>query len=311
MDELLKRLLESDVLTEETQQKISEALQQHIQAITEEAEKEAELRVRAELTEQFVNERNMLIEAVDAKVMELLEGEIAELKEDIERFRDLEAEYAGKLVQEKEVMAEQLKQDMATLLKTLDSYLEERLQMEFEELKEDIEDAKKDRWGRNIFETFAEEFAARFVDEDSLQAKLHEATEKLEETYSKLAAVESKNQSLIRESKMNALLEPLQGRQREVMETILQTVDTDKLDETYTKFIGRIINESVNPKSEKESVRVLAEGDKQSAKVSERLSEQVVVKDGNKQQTVVESYNDKQTLSEDTVVALRRLSGQL
>lgn len=314
MDELLKELLNSEVLTEETQQQISEAFQQHIQSVTEKAEQEAETRIRAELTEQFVEERNLLIEAVDAKVMEMLDGEVNELKEDIDRFRDLEAEYAAKLVEKQEVMSEQLKQDMATLLQTLDNYLEERLEVEFDELKEDIEVVKKVQFGQEIFEAFSNKYMVSFVDEDSLQAKLQEATDRLAEVEAQLTESKGENSTLIRESRLNTLLAPLDGRNREVMETILATTDTDKLEETYNTFVDRVISESVNPKTEKENDEVLAEGDEQ--KPAEEgdvkdLSEEVIIKDGNRDETIVESASEgKPQLSEAERQSLRRLSGQ-
>lgn len=314
MDELLKELLNSEVLTEETQQQISEAFQQHIQSVTEEAEQKAETRIRAELTEQFVEERNLLIEAVDAKVMEMLDGEVNELKEDIDRFRDLEAEYAAKLVEKQEVMSEQLKQDMATLLQTLDNYLEERLEVEFDELKEDIEVVKKVQFGQEIFEAFSNKYMVSFVDEDSLQAKLQEATDRLAEVEAQLTESKGENSTLIRESRLNTLLAPLDGRNREVMETILATTDTDKLEETYNTFVDRVISESVNPKTEKENDEVLAEGDEQ--KPAEEgdvkdLSEEVIIKDGNRDETIVESASEgKPQLSEAERQSLRRLSGQ-
>ncbi|MCX2582088.1 hypothetical protein OQ641_30260, partial [Klebsiella pneumoniae] len=71
--------------------------------------------VTAELNEAWLKERDTLIEALDAKVTEALTEEMAELREDIERFRDLEAEYAVKLVEAKREMATTLKKDMAQL----------------------------------------------------------------------------------------------------------------------------------------------------------------------------------------------------
>ena len=99
MDELLQKLLESEVLTAETQKELKEAIEQKVTEAVEAAKAEAAADVRAELTEQWVNERDALIEAVDAKVGDFLDSELDELKSDIERFRDLEAESAEKLVE--------------------------------------------------------------------------------------------------------------------------------------------------------------------------------------------------------------------
>ena len=108
MDELLQKLLEAEVLTEETKKELKTAFETKLNEAVEAAKAEAAADVRAELTEQWVNERDALVEAVDAKVGDYLDGEIEELKADIERFRDLEAEAAEKLVEAKALMAEEL-----------------------------------------------------------------------------------------------------------------------------------------------------------------------------------------------------------
>ena len=48
------------------------------------------LTVTAELNEQWIAERDTLIEALDSKVSEFLSEELAELHTDIDSFRDLE-----------------------------------------------------------------------------------------------------------------------------------------------------------------------------------------------------------------------------
>jgi len=71
--------------------------------------------VRAELTEQWIKERESLVEAIDAKVEEYLEGEMAELHEEIARFRDLGAEYAEALKEAKGEMRDELMEDLENL----------------------------------------------------------------------------------------------------------------------------------------------------------------------------------------------------
>lgn len=97
MDELLKKLLESELLNEDTKAELTEQFQSFINAQIDEHRQLVEQQVRDELTqslsEQWVQERESLIEALDAKTDEVLKAELAELKEDIERFRDLEAEF--------------------------------------------------------------------------------------------------------------------------------------------------------------------------------------------------------------------------
>jgi len=257
MEELLQKLLEADVLSEDTKKELETAFQEKLVEAIESAKEEAAADVRAELTEQWVTERDTLVEAVDSKVSEFLEGEIDELKEDIERFRDLEAEYAEKLVEAKSNMAEELKDDLAELVEKIDAFLEIRLNAEIDELREDLDEVRKNEFGRKIFEAFVEEFMAGYSDEESAETTLRETEMRLADVESALEDSERKRSELERDIKMEAILSPLAGRQREVMEAILRNVDTEQLEEGYKTFIGRVIRET-EADSEKES-KVLAE----------------------------------------------------
>jgi len=267
MKELFKKLLESDLLTEETKTELETAIEAHLTEAVESAKAEAEVKVRAELTEQFIEDKNALIEAIDSKTEEFLTAELAELKEDIERFRDLEAEYAEKIVEARKEMAGTVKADMAELVETLDAFLEMRLDAEFEELKEDIDEVKKLEFGRKIFEAVAEEYKNSYVDDSEDKKALATAKTQLEEATAKLKETATELNSIKRDSKLNEVLEPLTGHPREVMEAILKNVPTEKLDEAFGKYIGRVLHEGSKKVedvkvSEKESgySPVLAEG---------------------------------------------------
>ena len=83
MNELLEKILATDVLNEETKAEIASAFTQLVNEKVEAAKAEAEADVRAQLTEQWITGRDNLIDALDAQVTDLLEAEIAELKQDI------------------------------------------------------------------------------------------------------------------------------------------------------------------------------------------------------------------------------------
>jgi hypothetical protein len=258
MEELLQKLLEAEVLSEETKKDLESAFQKKLDEAESAAKEEAAADVRAELTEQWVTERDQLIEAVDSKVTEFLAKEVEELKEDIERFRDLEAEYAEKLVEAKASMSDELKDDLMELVEKVDAFLEIRLSAEIEELREDLDAVRKNDFGRRVFEAFADEFMVNYADEDSAESTLRETTERLRDTEEALAESEEKRKEIERQIAMEQVLSPLGGRQREVMEAILRNVDTEHLEEGYKTFIGRVIRET----SEKED-SVLAESKKE------------------------------------------------
>lgn len=250
MDEILKKLLESEMLSEDVKTEIAAQWTESVSALRESYREEALLSVRQELSEQWIQERDTLIESLEVFASEKLEAEMTDLKEDIERFRDLEAEYAQKLVEEKQNLAVQLQEDLESLIDKIDDFFEERIAEELSELKEDISLARENEFGRKVFESFVKEFNASFVDEKSIQRKLAVTTDKLVDTQKTIAKLEESVATLQREKKMDEVLSQLAGQKREQMAFILSTVATEKLSEAYSMFIGRVLREDAAPKAE-------------------------------------------------------------
>ncbi len=318
MNELLQKLLETEVLTPETKKALEEAVKTHIDDAAKKAKEETEIAVRAELTETWVTERDALIEAIDTKVGEFLGAELAELKESIESFRDLEAEYAEKLVEAKAQMSDELKGDMTELVEKLDTFLELRLTAEIDELSENIEEVRKLEFGRKVFEAFEDEYKKNHTDPDSAEAKVKELEEELSTKVKELDIADKKHKELYRKVKMDKTLKPLKGKQRDVMEAILKNVDTDHLEEAYKTFIGRVLKDESTEEHKEENkdtsgkeTPVLAEGD--SDNKEEKKEEKLVAKTGDDKErldeTKKEEKADKPVLSAESRNSLRRMAG--
>lgn len=314
MDEILQKLLEAEILTEENKKELEETFKAQLEEATQAAKDDTAATVRTELTEQWITERDVLVEAVDTKVTEFLAAEIDELKEDINRFRDLELEYAEKVVENKAALRSELKEDMTGLIEKIESFLEIRLAAEMEELKEDIEQARKNEFGRKIVETFADEFKTHFLaDEDSLHGELAETRNRLEDTQGALVEAEKRANSLERSAKLEEVLNPLEGRARDVMEAILKSVATDQLEDGYKTFIGRVVRETTEDETSEKEDKVLAEdaspeGDEDSKK---KLEEGKLVTGDDEQrldEDAVESAKQQQ-LSEAAKQRIQRLAG--
>lgn len=277
MDEILKKLLQSELLSEETKAEISEQWTTSVEGFKSQVREEVTGEVRTELAGQWITERDELISKVDGFVAKALTEEIEELKGDIERFRDLEAEYAEKLVEEKHKLAATVAEELDSLVDKIDAFFEMRLTAEMEELKEDIALVKENDFGRKMFEAFASTYAAHYVDEDAVQSQLIVAEGKLADAEEQLAKLEDERNTMIREAKMEQVLSPLTGKKREQMAMVLKNVDTARLEESYKFFIGRILkeddaapaakplNESTTPATNK-----LVTGDKQAVVQEEK-----------------------------------------
>lgn len=247
MDEILQNLLSSELLSEDARAEISSKWNTAVESYKTQVREEVSLEVRGELAEQWATERDTLIENVERFVSTKLVEEIEELKADIERFRDLEAEFAEKIVEEKHSMASKLSEELDQLVDKMDAFFELRLSEEFTELREDLEVVKQNDFGRRIFEAFATEFNKTHIDEESTTSKLAAAVAKLEDAQSVIAKLEESQSKMIRESKLEKLLAPLSGKKREQMAFVLQNVETSRLEEGYNHFITRILKEDQAP----------------------------------------------------------------
>jgi len=254
--EILNKLLESDLLSEDAKTEIKAKFAAYL------AEERAkmEVEIRSNLTEEFVKARDVLAEAVDKKIEAHLDAEFTELHEEINKFRDLEVEYAEKLVEAKEALAQQLGEQLNQLVDKLDAFLEVRLDEEFSELSEDIEDVKKLEFGRKIFEAVEAEFKKfRKSDLNDAEQELAEAQDRLADAEKRLAMIEQERLAEARNAKMDELMSALSGNAKEQMKIILSNVHTDKLEEAYKIYIGRVLKEAVEAKRDEPAPKVVVE----------------------------------------------------
>lgn len=248
MNEILEKLLNSEILNDESKKELEEAfkstLDEAVAKAVAEAKEETSAQTKIELHEQFAQQKELLIDAVESKVNDFLLSEMDSLKGDIKAFRDLEAEKAIELAKEKTKLAERLQKDMGQLVEKLDTFLEMRISTEFKTLKSDIFEAKKLGFGKKIFEAFLPEYRKYFVDPNETEAELNEAKIKLDRLNSKYKNVRKEKEALYRKVKLESVLTPLSGRHRDLMESILSSVQTEKLEEAYKLYINKVLKES-------------------------------------------------------------------
>lgn len=242
MDEILKKLLESEVLSEETKVALTEQFNAAVASYLA----EERIKLEAQLTEEFVRAHNELSESVNKRVDDLLAREMTELREDIDSFRDLEVEAAEREVELREQLATQLQEELATLVDNIDAFLDLQVSSEFNELKEDIDVAKRNLLGQKIFETFEDTFKAhRSTDLAAVERELAEARDRLADAEQRLAESERAALAEARTAKMEEILSPLSGNNKEQMRIILTPVATERLSEAYKVYLPRILKESV------------------------------------------------------------------
>jgi hypothetical protein len=186
-------------------------------------------------------------------VVHALAKEINEFAED---KRDL-AETKVKLVREAKGKFEEIRTAfIKRSAKVVESAVTKKLTTELTQLKEDVEAARNNDFGRRIYEAFAQEFSASFLNEKSETSKLLKIIQKKEQELAEAQQsvaetqqlAESKDRELRvtkdlmeRKSVMSEMLAPLGADKREVMQQLLEGVQTSKLNDAFNKYLPAVM----------------------------------------------------------------------
>ena len=284
-----------DQMTAELREEFAHKYEHDKAAMVEAVDKMVGDRLQAELAE-LAEDRNQLVEAkakyakkmkddsekMKEFVLRQLASELKELHEDrkavaenvskLEQFivtalakeisefhtdkKDL-VDTKVKLVRESKEKFEAVKTEFVKKAsKLVESVVTQKITAEMTQLKEDIEAARKNDFGRRIFGSFASEYASSHLNEKSETAKLlkvvqqkeaalEEATKAIQE---KEQIVESKEREIRviqdmakREKVMSELLNPLTGDKKTVMSSLLESVQTDKLTAAFDKYFPAVM----------------------------------------------------------------------
>ena len=187
-------------------------------------------------------------------VVEALAQEITEFTQD---KRDL-AETKVRLVREGRKEIKKVKQEFVQrAAKMVESVVSEGLRSEMTSLKEDIEAARRQDFGRKLFEAFAAEYQTSYLNEKSETAKLlkvidlkdlamteaAQAVVKAEQILeSKQSEIRALKESQERKAIMDELLNPLNKEQREIMGELMESVKTERLNESFEKYLPSVLN---------------------------------------------------------------------
>ena len=235
--------------------------------------------------------------ALEEFVVESLAKEIAEFYED---KKDL-AETKVRLVREGKAHVDKVKQDFITKsAKLVSETVAKGLNKEIKALKEDIDSARRNDFGRKLFEAFANEYQHSYLNEKSETSKLMKVVGTKDKQLAEAREAAAKaiklaekqvhenkmlNESISRKDTINGLIAPLSKDQKSIMMDLLESVQTAKLRSAFDKYLPAVIDGNTPAKKK----AVLAE------------AKEVT---GNRTQT-----NDIKADVDHNVVDLKRLAG--
>jgi hypothetical protein len=186
-------------------------------------------------------------------VVEALAQEIAEFHID---KKDI-AETKVRLIREGKDAFSQVKgQFIQRAAKLVESTVETTLSKEIGQLKEDIETARRNDFGRKLFEAFANEYQTSYLNERSETSKLlkvidmkelqvaqarNDAAQAQQLAESKEHKIKALVESKERQEVMNELIAPLNGSQKQIMTELLESVQTTKLRSSFDKYLSAVV----------------------------------------------------------------------
>jgi hypothetical protein len=246
---------------------------------------------RKKVSENFAKLEQFIVTALAREI-----NEFAQDKKDL-------AEAKVRLVREgkakfEEVRAKFIKRSAGIV----ESTVKATLTKEMKQLKEDIDSARENAFGRRLFEAFAQEFSTSYLNEKSETSKLLKIIEKkdveLAEAKSvvteKAKLVESKEREIRiaqdvakRKEVMAELLAPLSADKKGIMKELLESVQTAKLNEAFDKYLPAVMEGGMK-KAEK-------------AKAPEMLAESAVV--------TGDRENKQPQVGSDNILDIRKLAG--
>lgn len=179
----------------------------------------------------------------------------------------------------------------------------QKLDAELTQLKEDINQARENMFGRRIFEAFASEFSLTHLNENKEIIKLRKEVERKDQQIAEAVSVKQKAEQLVeskereirvikesqdRKSVMDDLLGTLVKEKQAVMRELLESVQTPKLRTAFEKYLPAVLNTGTKGAA--------------SAVLTESRSEVT----GDK---TAKPAAAQETAQETNVVALKRLAG--
>ena len=139
----------------------------------------------------------------------------------------------------------------------VESMITKSLKKEIVTLKEDIDQARENDFGRKIFEAYATEFQHSLLNEKTETSKLLKVIADKDKQLAEAKSIVSEKQRIVeskereisrtkdivaRKEIMNELLNPLNKEQRSIMNELLESVHTDKLRIKYDTYLPTVLN---------------------------------------------------------------------
>jgi adenosyl cobinamide kinase/adenosyl cobinamide phosphate guanylyltransferase len=213
--------------------------------------------LKKEVTELHSDQRDMAkkFRMLEEFVVDSLAHELTEFQTD---KRDL-ANTKVRLVREaKERFAGIKKSFVKENAEKVQGIVKRVLTKEIGQLKEDIETARKNDFGRRLFEAFSSEYMNSYLNEKSETSKLMKVVDIKDKQLTEAKVLISKQQKVLsakdkkiqniqesveRDKTISSLVEPLSKSQKSVMIDLLESVQTNRLQQSFDRYLPTVLDD--------------------------------------------------------------------
>lgn len=269
---------DKEIIVNTIDQFVSESIKAELEELSKDKAKVVEARVKytTKTKDHAMMLDKFITEALSKEVAELIKDRssmrdkvavmesfmVTELSKEILEFQEDKKELARqrvKLVTEGKEALRQAKEAFFRKAATIiDENVNKALRTEIVRYREDILEARKVDFGRRIFEAFAGEYMASYLNEGSEVQKLLKV---LDEKDTQIKQIEESKQeqsrivesyetrlltakeALARQRVMESLTRSLSTKNREIMCDLLESVKTKDLKTAFNKYLGAVMNE--------------------------------------------------------------------
>jgi hypothetical protein len=223
---------------------------------------------------EFQSDRQKVAENFSKLEQFIVTALAREINEFAQDKRDL-AEAKVKLIREGKIKFDEVKQKfIKRSAGIVEHTVKNTLTKEMKQLKEDIDSARENAFGRRLFEAFAQEFSTSYLNEKSETAKLLKVLEKKEQELAeaksvvteKAKLVESKDREIRvakdvanRKEVMAEMMAPLSAEQKGIMKELLESVQTAKLSEAFDKYLPAVMEGTIKKPTKAPAKEMISE----------------------------------------------------
>jgi hypothetical protein len=313
MDNMLKNSITNAIQTE-----MSEFKSDRENLIAERVAYKKAISEHAKLLEKFITSRlatevkelrsdrakvNENLEQTKKFVVKQLSRELAEFHNDKRELVDTKV----RLVAEGKELLNKTKQNfIKRSAELVENTIKNSLRSEMKTLKEDIQAAKENEFGRKVFEAFSGEFMTSHLNEGTevakMNKKLDDSATKVKELEKVIAEKDSSIENaekakrvledkIDRKEVMASLMAPLGKEKAKVMNELLESVKTSNLKTAFKKYLPAVLDEK--NVSTKEETQTLTEG-----KMTEQTGDREVV-----------TEESQSSGSDAEIIQLKKLAG--